>query len=433
MQALRIVIDGTNHLYATYKQTYRTVGKEQELFEFEPLLTSSIPEIRETQMGKVGRLEAYMLDPEAVARKLDNYENGINQFWLHEAQQGELRAKVELMKMEKKLIAWKKQNKKHSLDRIITLNGKKIPLEIAMSLYMTSLREGAKQGLEKNGWVYYEKNKLVTIEPQGVDKIQAEIQAQLTETDLSLIELINELMETAKKLKVETDMKRLGFTNATEEYYFPIQRFSSVAGIETEYGQTSVNSFSFNKDTTKNILPLKIASVLSVVEEHISGVALYYGLGTVVDTFNRTYNSRINGTTARLELAKIWSGADNYYKKFLADIQGIDTDSKDQLNRYISIIRSGFATYQLAANPKVLLTQASAVIAGTQKLGLGNTLKGMGHKISFKDMDKYCPFVELRNFDHGAFRSMTVLDKGAVKGKGAKAVDKIRAHLRKNL
>ncbi len=168
-----------------------------------------------------------------------------------------------------------------------------------------------------------------------------------------------------------------------------------------------------------------------MVEEHISGVALYYGLGTVVDTFNRTHNSRINGTTARLELAKVWSGADSYYKKFLADIQGIDTDSKDQLNRYISIIRGSFATYQLAANPKVLLTQASAVIAGSQKLGLGNVLKGMGHKISFKDMDKYCPFVELRNFDHGAFRSMTVLDKGAVKGKGAKAVDKIRAFTEK--
>jgi hypothetical protein len=423
MEALRKVIDGVNNLFKTYKKAYITVGAEQVLSDMEPILARGIPEIKNVK--GITKLERYMLDPEAVARKLDNYESGLNQLWLKELQQGELRAKVELMKIEKELQKWKKEHKNYKLDREIEVNGHKVNIEIAISLYLTSLREHAKLGLEKAGWVYIKQGKAIEIAPQKVIDMQDELVKQFTDTDIELISLVNKLLDKAKELKVETDMQRLGFTNATEDYYFPISRYSAVSSVEAEYGQSSVNTASFNKDTIENKNKLKISSVLSVLEKHIKGVCMYYGLGATVDTFNRTYNTTYNGTNARQELAKVWVGADAYYKQLLADTQGLNS-TKDGFNIAIGFMRGSFATYQLGLNPKVLLTQVSAVVSGAQKLGVGNIVKGIGRKISFSDLDKYCKFAELRHFDHGAFRALSVLQQGEVKGKGTQVVEKVR-------
>lgn len=423
MEALRKVIDGVNNLFKTYKKAYITVGAEQVLSDMEPILARGIPEIKNVK--GITKLERYMLDPEAVARKLDNYESGLNQLWLKELQQGELRAKVELMKIEKELQKWKKEHKNYKLDREIEVNGHKVNIEIAISLYLTSLREHAKLGLEKAGWVYFKQGKAIEIAPQKVLDMQDELVKQFTDTDIELITLVNTLLDKAKELKVETDMQRLGFTNATEDYYFPISRYSAVSSVETEYGQSSVNTASFNKDTIENKNKLKISSVLSVLEKHVKGVCMYYGLGATVDTFNRTYNTTYNGTNARQELAKVWIGADAYYKQLLADTQGLNS-TKDGFNIAIGFMRGSFATYQLGLNPKVLLTQVSAVVSGAQKLGVGNIVKGIGRKISFSDLDKYCKFAELRHFEHGAFRALSVLQQGEVKGKGTQVVEKVR-------
>ena len=96
--------------------------------------------------------------------------------------------------------------------------------------------------------------------------------------------------------------------------------------------------------------------------------------------------------------------------------QGIT--QKDEMSDILRVIRSGYAKYQLGANPKVWVTQLSSVFASSSMLEYKSIAKGfsLDNKL-ISDVDNYCMLAKIRNTDNVAAISQGVLDNNKKVGK----------------
>ena len=246
---------------------------------------------------------------------------------------------------------------------------------------------------------------------------QSKIAELLTETDREYIAILEKGYQEAGRLKAERDIQRLGFTNATEDYYYPIRRGNiakNVDSAEMRQELDRISNASFNKDTVRGAKQeLYIESADAVFNRHVRGVVQYAYISPAIETYNKLFNLDIAGNpnkpvSVSTESANVWKQGNDYFKKLITDIQGISPVSSEG-RAVLSYIRGSYAKFQLGANPKVWVTQLSSLFASSSILDASSIARGM--KVSAKDVDTYCPLAKLRAQDNTAAMAQGVLDK----------------------
>ena len=372
-------------------------------------------------------------DPMSVMRRMDRYESGFYTEIFTELRDSKIDAEIAKMQLIEEYEAFLKKNRKYpaqATKETVEYRGVEIPRMSLISLYMTLKRQHAQAGLAENGFGFWNAQdqrvrvdgfaKGITEESElraAAVEEQARIAELLTETDKEYIAILEKGYQEAGRLKADRDIQRLGFTNATEDYYYPIRRGNIAKNVDSAEMQQEldrISNASFNKDTVRGAKQeLFIESADVVFNRHVRGVVQYAYISPAIETYNKLYNLDIAGTpnkpvSVSTESANVWKQGNDYFKKLITDIQGISPVSSEG-RAVLSFIRGSYAKFQLGANPKVWVTQLSSLFASSSLLDASSITRGM--TVSAKDIDTYCPLAKLRAQDNTAAMAQGVLDK----------------------
>lgn len=428
--------------FTNYVEHFNKVYRQGRWVDAVPEATRYIETIHNNDQVKVGLFRkiagsTYMQtfgDPMSVARRMDMYESGFYTEMLTELREAAIDAEITEMEIRQDYDAFLKKNRKYlsqAVKQTVEYRGVAIPRMHLISLYMTLKRAHAQAGLAQNGFAFTDADgKRVRVDgfaPEITEESdlraaaieeQARIAELLSETDKEYIAILEKAFnEDAKKLKAERDMQRLGFTNATEDYYYPIRRGNIAKNVDTSDIQGEldrVSSASFNKDTVRGAKQeLFIEAADTVFNRHIHAVAQYAALSPAIETYNKLYNLDIGGNANKpvsvaTESANTWAKGNRYFSKLISDIQGIPASSSEGM-RVLGFIRGSYAKFQLGANPKVWVTQLSSLFAASSILDASSITRGMF--VSSKDIDTYCPLAKLRAQDNTAAMAQGLFDK----------------------
>lgn len=372
-------------------------------------------------------------DPMSVMRRMDRYESGFYTEIFTELRDSKIDAEIAKMQLTEEYEAFLKKNKKYlaqATKETVQYRGVEIPRMQLISLYMTLKRQHAQAGLAENGFGFWNAQdqrvrvdgfaKGITEESElraAAVEEQSKIAELLTETDREYIAILEKGYQEAGRLKAERDIQRLGFTNATEDYYYPIRRGNIAKNVDSAEMQQEldrISNASFNKDTVRGAKQeLYIESADVVFNRHVRGVVQYAYISPAIETYNKLYNLDIAGTpnkpvSVSTESANVWKQGNDYFKKLITDIQGISPVSSEG-RAVLSFIRGSYAKFQLGANPKTWVTQLSSLFSASSLLDASSIARGM--TVSAKDVDTYCPLAKLRAQDNTAAMAQGVLDK----------------------
>ncbi|MBQ8372037.1 MAG: hypothetical protein IJX38_03765 [Clostridia bacterium] len=389
-------------------------------------------------------------DPATLVRRMDYYERGFYTEMFEDLREAAVDAEVAEMRIMREYDEFLRSNKKYiekASEELIEYRGQKIPKIQLIDLYMTMKRKHAWAGIAINGFPFKNlEGKVVRVPGFVTDEHiseteleaaitaqQAEIAKHFTEADRQYMAILEKgYNEDARKLKADRDMQRLGFTNATTDYYYPIRRAYTAQNIDTSDAQAEydrVTNSSFNKDIVKGAKQeIAIESADARFRRHIHAVCQYAYLSPAIETFNRLYNMDTSGNrnhpvSVRTATENGWAKGNKYFMKLISDIQGIPTGSSEGMAA-LSFIRGSYAKFQLGANPKVWFTQLSSIFASSSILDADSITRGVF--ISSEGIDQYCPLAELRSYDNTAAMAQGVLDKqGKARSKAGRAMGKV--------
>lgn len=407
-----------------YTKVYRD-GKYQDIGEIveKNIETAENAKKNDNTITKFYRNKFFssIADPQYVCELLDGYRQGFAMATLKELREGEIKyskAKIDILKEFEAFIR-SKENRDYIDNlskRSIDIDGKSVPMDIAISAYMTNKRCHAQKGLQMNGFEYKDKKGNVTkIEGYDIHTI-SDLGIKFTEQDKRFISIVEGVYLKCKDYKYDTDMIRLGFSNIVKDYYYPIFRVhaTSIESSEMYFAADSVNTVYFNKNTVQGAKQrLVVKSVLDTMVNHIEGIARYTGYAICVDNFNKLWNfntveNKNNPVTIKNKLDALWGKGSQYIVDLVNDVQGKRLEQQPGA-KIINWIRGSYATYQLGANPKVWFTQLSSYLAAFNKLSSNSMLKAF--TISGEDVDKYCTLAEIRNNDMQVAKAQSVTDK----------------------
>ena len=430
------IVSYFTHFVETYNKVYRN-GKYEDAL---PIAKKYVETMRQNKPVKVGVLRNFFekytqtfADPMTIARYMDRYDDGFYSDILATLREGAVNASVMEMEMREPLEEFYKKRKaylKGLKKRTIEYQGQKIPVQQALLLYMTLNREQALAGLAKSGFVYEDGKETVrlkgfnpadglTVEELKVlaKEQQKVLEGQFTEADKEYIAIAEKLFnETCKEAKRKTDILRKGYSNALEDYYVPIRRAYISHSVDTSTfadEMDRVSNASFNRDTVRGAKnELFIESLEAVLDRHIRAVSQYANLSMAIDEYDKLFNLDVadnpnKPTSVRTESAGVWKKGDEYFKKLISDMQGIPV-VKGEGTKVMGFIRSGYAKYQLGANPKVWVTQLSSFAAAGSILDVSSITKGLNVKSA--DVDEYCPLAKVRNNDNTVALAQGVIE-----------------------
>ncbi len=375
-------------------------------------------------------------DNHTVARRMDMYvKDGFYTEIMEELRDAAMDAQVAEMRAFKEYDEFNRKNKnyvKNAAAEKISCFGTELTRMQLISVYMTLKRRHAQSGLAVNGFAFDTTDgKRVRVKGFADPKVQysdeelellvqnqlKELEGMFTEADKEYIGILERgYNDHLRGLKAERDMQRLGFTNATSDYYYPIRRGNIAHSVDTSdvAGEIDrVSNASFNKDVVKGAKQeLYIESADSLFRRHVHAVCQYAHLLPVVESYDCLYNMDISGNknkpiSVATESANVWPAGNKFFKKLFADVQGISS-APEEGKKALGYIRGAYAKYQLGANPKVWFTQISSIFASYSMLDGDCIARGM--TISAKDVDQYCSLAELRNYDNSAAMAQAVLD-----------------------
>ena len=429
--------------FTNFVENFNKVYRQGRWVDALPMAEQYIETLRSNQQVKVGLFmkmagSTYMQtfgDPMTVARRMDMYaEHGFFTETLNELRDATIEADISEMELRQDYDAFLERNKKYlqqAAKETIEYRGVAIPKMHLISLYMTLKRNHAQAGLAQNGFAFTDaEGKRVRVDgfaPEiteeselraaAIDE-QAAIASLLSDTDKEYIAILEKAFNVdAKRLKAERDMQRLGFTNATEDYYYPIRRGNIAKNVDASDIQGEldrVSSTSFNKDTVRGAKQeLYIEAADAVFNRHIRAVAKYAALSPAIENYNKLYNLDIGGNpnkpiSVATESANTWAKGNRYFSKLISDIQGIPASQSEGM-KVLSYIRGSYAKFQLGANPKVWVTQLSSLFASSSILDADSIIRGVS--VSSKGIDDYCPLAKLRANDNSAAMAQGIFDK----------------------
>ncbi len=442
------MLDNIVGYFTHFVETYNKVYRNGKYVDAKPIAEKFIEVLRRNKNINVGILAklfgkvfnnpkaSYIQtfsDPMTVVRFMDRYDDGFYTEIMTRLREGAVNASVMEMEMREPLEEFYKKHKSYikGLEkRTVQYQGKEIPVMQAMLLYMTLNREQALAGLAYSGFTYENGKETVRVEGFATEenlsveelKVLAqeqrdELSKQFNETDKEYIGIAEKLFnEDCKEAKRKTDILRKGYTNVLEDYYVPIRRANIAHSVDTSTffdEMNRVSNASFNKDTVRGAKgELFIESLDSVLDRHIHAISQYANLSTAIDEYDKLFNIDVSDnpnkpTSVKTESVNVWKEGDLYFKKLISDIQGVPV-VKGEGSRAMAFIRSGYAKFQLGANPKVWVTQLSSFAAAGSILDVSSITKGIG--INGNDVDEYCPLAKVRNSDNTVAMAQGVID-----------------------
>lgn len=433
--------------FTNFVENYGKVWRKGQWVDAETEAKRYVNTLQSNEQVKVGPVRKllgswYMQtfgDPMTVARRMDMYESGFFTEILEELREGAMGAQVAEMEIlsdyDKFLTENRKYIEKTATERIV-YQGVEVPKMHLIGVYMTLKRRHSRPGLAQNGFAFFDTDgkkvrvngfalDVKDITEAEIDKRSEEqialIDSKLTDTDRQYIKILEKAYnEDARRLKAERDIQRLGFTNAGMGYYYPIRRGNIAKNVDSSEYMAEldrVSNSSFNKNTVKGARQeLYIENADVVFRRHVRAVTQYSYLSPAIEAYNRLYNLDVGGNpnhpiSVATESANTWDKGNAYFKKLIADIQGIPAVSEKDtefFTKKLSELRSGYAKYQLGANPKVWLTQLSSLFASTSRLDPDSIARGAS--ISAEGLDEYCSLAKLRNSENTAAIAQAVLD-----------------------
>ncbi len=437
-------LDNVMSYFVHYAEHFDKIYKHEQWVATEPEAMRYINILHENEKIKTdvfakltqGRYAETFFEPMTLARRMDRYaENGFFTDTMGALRDGAITADLEEYRIRKPYEAFLAANRKYFSrfsEYTVDYNGHTIPKSVMIGVYLSLKREHAQPALALSGFSYFEKNGKIRVRIEGfapnattdalvasASKAELEkIASLLNETDKKYAQILEDAYNgELKALKVERDMQRLGYTNAKDGYYYPIRHVDiaeNIDRINQDEELDRISNASFNKDTVKGAKQeLLIFPADVLFNRHAKSVCLYYGLGSVIDTFNRVYQFNTSDNANRVvsvstESHNAWSGGKKYISKVINDIQGVGVSSA-AWDKILSRIRGSYATFALGLNPKVLLTQISSLFAASGILYNRSLISGFF--VKSKDVDKYCPLAELRNADNAVAMSQSVSSK----------------------
>lgn len=378
--------------------------------------------------------------PIEVVRAIDGYENGFNTEMVLDIREASEQAAIKEMGLKREYDDFFAKNKKYAetlQNERMTYADITMPKSRLIALYMTYKREQAQAGLLYNGYKFRDTDgsyisslPLLTQDTRKTkaeiksmaESIAKEIESKFSATDKQYIAILERAFEAAGKLKMERDIQRMGYSNLTGGYYFPIVRANSAKSIDSAEAELDrVSNASFNKDTVKGAKQrLFIGDADAIFRRHIHAVSQYNALSPVIEAYNTLYNLDISGNpnapkSIATEMENVWESGNRYMKKLFSDVQGIRGEM-DVGNKAVNFLRGGYAKYQLGFNPKTWFKQLTSLAASTSILDWDSLSVGVVTGVS-KDVDAYCPLAALRNYEDTAAMAQSVLDTAGKKAK----------------
>lgn len=383
-------------------------------------------------------------EPMFVARMSDGYQNGFFTQTMTELREAAKNAAIAEMEVREDYDKFLKEHPEYvekASTEMVEFKGVQIPKMQLISLYMTYHRKHAQAGLIFNGFKFTTQPTKVgevarTIAIPGAtspnaDLSQAEfnalvkmeitlIRSKLNATDKEYIKMLEGLYNgQLRALKIQRDMDRLGFTNATLDYYYPIRRATIAKSVDTtvfEDVNRATNS-SFNKNTVKGARQqLFIESADTLINKHIHEICNYAYMSGAIENYNVIYNLDVSGNPnnpvsvrTTIEATNLWTSSQKYFHKLVKDMQGIKSGDDTVINSALGWLRSGYVKFQLGLNLKTIASQASSIYAATSVLNYGSIVKGMG--VDATGVDDYCAYAKLRHYDKSAIKAMSVTEK----------------------
>lgn len=382
-------------------------------------------------------------DPRAVIKWLEHYdENGILTKLFKSITDGEtasMKQNVVFMTPFEDFLKKHKKYNKRLAETKITLDaiGGQVNLTVgqAIALYELTKREQAQRGLVESGVSFADDNGLTKSArffgegkyseeeiKKYAEQIRDKVAQHLTAEDMEFIGLVEDFFNNqSKAVKTEADMELYGYTNALEEFYYPIKRaastiatsFSNVQSLMADIA--AMNTFSFNKDTVKNARnQLYLNSVYDTVQQHARLMSVYANMYKALEAFSRVMNRNIGTSTEVTSVRKylqehVWADSETYLKKLMADIQGIKNEQLG--DKLWGGLRGAFAKAQLGANLKVIFAQTASLPTAMTRLSPSSIAYGITHKVNFKDLDQYSDWAMVRNHEQAIVKAEGVVDK----------------------
>lgn len=441
--------------FRKYIEQFNRVFRKGKYVEAKPIAERYVALIENNWAVKVGWLRKLMLGiygknyfrPQSITKVLDGYESGFFTEMHEEFRQGAINAADYELQMQEGIPEFYEKHKKYFSElpkRTVSYRGKNIPIDVAMSLYMTSKRDHAVAGLAGSGFKYQDGSEAIEFSgytdantPEalfgGRQKLQNELYKQFNETDKAFISLCEQMFnERCKQLKNKTDLETQGYSNTIDGYYYPIRRAFVAKGIDSDVADLMdrVSNKSFNKNTVHGAKGvLCIEPLTSTLSRHVKGIAQYAALSSTIRNYDTLYNLNLSDNandprTVRREAEKLWKEGGDYMKKLLADIQGVNKE----YHPFLSALSGAYATYQLGFNFKTCASQLSSLLAATSIIDADCIIKGFGVKTA--DVDDYSVVARLRNANNDAIfaqansnKSGLITDRGTKRGVAEKAME----------
>lgn len=424
LQAAQVIMASAKHLFQNYDQMIlegRKVRISEVAAQGNEILLRSKNHVGRGFFNGIYGIFNKIVEPRVVIKSLENYDpRGILTRAYNEITKGETESGVLYIRLVENFDAFFAKNKsykKRLASEYITVGGKRLTVGQAISLYELSKREQARAGLFEAGFSFMDEKGA----KQSVTVSQSDIEAlaqTFTETDKQFIAVVEEFFNVrSKQVKTEADLEILGYTNASEDFYFPIKRDSGtiaknitdVRDIMADWA--NVYNFSFNKDVKKGAAnKLFITDVYSVVTRHAQQLSTYAKLTVPLKNFSQIYSRNIGTKTNVITIRNtinehVWGGAENYLRKLFSDIQGKTTSSS-----FIEKLRGAYAKYQLGANAKVIVSQVTSYPTAAILLDVDCLARGAVMKTNYAAMDEYCGFAKVRNYEKGIVKAEGVID-----------------------
>ena len=396
-------------------------------------------------------------EPANLCRCADGYdEDGFWTWWFDAMREANVNIEVDSMNALRSYREWHQTHKKwgdHLEKDTVTFRDQKIPIQIAMTLYCSLKTRKSQQGLADSGYEWREGKKNKVRKNNGlIEKkdptnkksklnnrkavedackfAEKELWEMFSEADRQYIEMFeNILNEECRKWKIDTDNQMRGFSLVSEdgEYYFPTVRAQVKKTVSTSnYEGDRVAHLSSNKNVVEGARgSLLLEPIDAVVLRHIRNQLLYKHYAIVAENVSMLMNINVgnnvhNPVTLKTMIEKGGKSSQELLRmmeKLSKDLQGTPSGEKAEqrfIYEMIEFMRSGYAKYQLGANPKTLFSQLSSLIAACNILdftSLARGMKGFVNSETAHEVDKYCPIAELRNTDNVAAKAQGVIDK----------------------
>ena len=382
--------------------------------------------------------------PRLVLRQFDgssgDTDNSLTNLVYGELRQAEDKFKKNYTSFQEKLLDFEKKHKKFKkrlFKQTVEINGKKIPLGEAITIYQWSRREQARKHFMKDVNpsaqginIYSQKNGnflgTFVLTQEDIDKLHDSFDNET----LEYINFIDGLIEDAKVLKEETDYKALGFTNAVEDFYFPIMTdsmynaYKNFGDVRNVQAIDSVLGLSMNKNVVTNANnKLRLQNAYDIVNRHINQASKYNAYYVTIKAIQKSMNTYTeNKTTAKQSLIEANPEIIDYIDNLIIDVADVRQPEIKFGERISSFLRGNLAIANLGLNLKVIFNQLSSIPTALSILSPRSLIKsykmGIG-KNAASDMDKYCRYTYYRHFNNTKVMSEiyrsdsnTIIDEG---------------------